>query len=41
MIEKINKILEKLPPEYKEPLREIVEILIQEQIEKYGMLLSI
>ncbi len=36
MIEKINKILEKLPPEYREPVRTAFEILIQEQIKVWN-----
>ncbi|MEO0197333.1 MAG: DUF3782 domain-containing protein [candidate division WOR-3 bacterium] len=34
MIEKINKILEKLPEEYRDSIREIVEIIIKEEIEQ-------
>ncbi|MEO0151055.1 MAG: DUF3782 domain-containing protein [candidate division WOR-3 bacterium] len=34
MIEKINKILERLPEEYRDSIREIVEIIIKEEIEQ-------
>ena len=34
MIEKINKILEKLPEEYIDSIKEIVEIIIKEEIEQ-------